>query len=86
MGERRMRSPRCQAPSPSPPSPSRAWVQAQRLAEYKPHIGVKHLMGNLQRVQQIVDDAIQAFNATRMKIISYEEVVRSPKVRPALTS
>jgi len=47
-------------PSPSPSSPPLGGA-GQAVGEYRPHIGVKHLMGNLQRVQQIVDDAIQAF-------------------------
>eukprot|EP00850_Spirogloea_muscicola_P025056 SM002097S06540 [mRNA] locus=s2097:132:1782:- [translate_table: standard] len=49
--------------------------EAKRLAEFRPHLRVKSLVGNLQRVQEIAGDALRAFNATRLLLVHYEDVV-----------
>jgi hypothetical protein len=51
-----------------------------KLAEYKPVIDVSHLYDNLQRVEQITDDAQRFFNNTRIRVVYYEDLVMDPKV------
>jgi hypothetical protein len=55
--------------------------EALMLAAFKPMIDVKHLLHNLQRVQEITNDALQFFNATRLLPLFYEDLLNSPTVR-----
>lgn len=50
------------------------------LAAFKPMIDVKHLLHNLQRVQEITNDALQFFNGTRLLPLFYEDLLNSPSV------
>lgn len=55
-------------------------AEAKELARFRPLINAKHLRANLQRVQQIADDALRVFNGTRLRVVYYEDVVRSRQV------
>ncbi|CAM6014026.1 unnamed protein product [Sphagnum balticum] len=54
--------------------------EALMLAAFKPMIDVKHLLHNLQRVQEITDDALQFFNGTRLLPLFYEDLLNSPSL------
>eukprot|EP00897_Mesotaenium_endlicherianum_P008115 jgi/Mesen1/7331/ME000377S06550 len=58
--------------------------EAKKLAAYKPQLNVKHLAGNLQRVQEIADDGLRAFNSSRLMLVYYEDVVRDKKIVDAV--
>ncbi|CAI5479950.1 unnamed protein product [Closterium sp. Yama58-4] len=51
--------------------------EAEKLATFRPNVNAKHLEGNLQRVQEMVDDALRAFNGTRRMLVYYEDVVKN---------
>lgn len=54
--------------------------EAQKLAQFKPNLNTKHLAGNLQRVQEIANDAVRVFNQTRLNLVYYEDIVQDPKI------
>lgn len=53
--------------------------EALKLAEYKPVIDVKHLLNDLERVDNTTDDAQRFFNSTRIRVVYYEDLVVNPK-------
>ncbi|KAJ7537149.1 hypothetical protein O6H91_12G100100 [Diphasiastrum complanatum] len=53
--------------------------QAKRLASYKPTVNVKYLNQNLERYEEISNNALQAFNVTRLLVIFYEDLVKEPQ-------
>ncbi|GJP81133.1 hypothetical protein CLOP_g11312 [Closterium sp. NIES-67] len=54
--------------------------EAEKLATFRPNVSAKHLEGNLQRVQEMVDDALRAFNGTRRMLVYYEDVVKNKTI------
>ncbi|CAI7839384.1 unnamed protein product [Closterium sp. NIES-54] len=54
--------------------------EAEKLATFRPNVNAKHLEGNLQRVQEMVDDALRAFNGTRRMLVYYEDVVKNKTI------
>ncbi|GLJ49093.1 hypothetical protein SUGI_1035670 [Cryptomeria japonica] len=55
-------------------------VEAEILAQYKPLVNVTFLIAYLQRIQQIMDDAIYFFNSTRHTVIYYEDISKPEKI------
>ncbi|KAG0576449.1 hypothetical protein KC19_5G080800 [Ceratodon purpureus] len=53
--------------------------EALKLAEYKPVIDVKRLPENLQRVEDMANDAQRFFKNTRIRIVYYEDLVMHPE-------
>ncbi|KAH9318273.1 hypothetical protein KI387_020042, partial [Taxus chinensis] len=49
-------------------------VEAEILAQYKPLVNVTFLLAYLQRIQQIMDDAISFYKSTRHMLIYYEDI------------
>ena len=55
-------------------------IQARKLAEFRPNLNTNHLLANLQRVQETVEEALQVFNSTRLMLVYYEDVLQNRTV------
>ena len=55
-------------------------IQARKLAEFRPNLNTIHLLANLQRVQETVEEALQVFNSTRLMLVYYEDVLQNRTV------
>eukprot|EP00271_Cylindrocystis_brebissonii_P013008 TRINITY_DN3254_c0_g1_i1.p1 TRINITY_DN3254_c0_g1~~TRINITY_DN3254_c0_g1_i1.p1 ORF type:complete len:349 (+),score=54.17 TRINITY_DN3254_c0_g1_i1:239-1285(+) len=53
---------------------------AKKLATFRPVLNAKHLAGNLQRVQNIANDALRVFNSSRLNVLYYEDVVQDKEL------
>jgi hypothetical protein len=57
-----------------------SWLQADKLAHFKPRLNTETLLPHLRHVQQTVDTAMNLLNGTRHIVVYYEDVVSDPKV------
>lgn len=53
--------------------------EADLLAAYKPLINVTYLKTNLQRVEEVTQDAVKFFNSTRHLILYYEDLIKDQR-------
>ena len=54
--------------------------QAVKLASYRPHLNTSHLVDNLERLQEMVDEAHTLFKGMRIMTVYYEDVVQNRTV------
>ncbi|XP_057860560.1 uncharacterized protein LOC131069218 isoform X2 [Cryptomeria japonica] len=55
--------------------------EAVLLAAYKPLINVTFLQTNLQRIEEVTDDAVKFFKSTRHMILYYEDLIKDQMMR-----